>query len=139
MDYDPLKLAIERSIIGYSVPVRCQKSNSKATVSRLLNEFGYEAAVNDICGIVSEQLASRDAELARLRDEVERITRQWAVMARAVGNWREIGQVNPDTDQTERDWLVAAQAIVDAESLRSEVKELKDKLLREQVARYGEV
>ncbi len=83
---------------------------------------------DDIASIVSTHRSDWTwsdvvSDVAALRAEVERLKREWAIMARAVGNWRDFGgPPNPETDQTERDWAHAAWCIVECERLKGELK-----------------
>ncbi len=57
------------------------------------------------------------AERDGLRERVAELTAEWAVMARACGNWREWPeQATEDYDHP--DWKAAARAIVERDNLR---------------------
>lgn len=61
------------------------------------------------------------------REKLAVLTREWAVMARACGNWRE-WPVKPSLDQSHLDWQVAARAILERVELREQLATLREKL-----------
>jgi hypothetical protein len=75
----------------------------------------------------AEKVIALESEVLRLRAENERLKSEWAIMARACGNWRTWSGEAVD-DHEHPDWKVAAAALSERDSLRAEVEQLKKAL-----------
>jgi Protein of unknown function (DUF551) len=86
------------------------------------------AIANELSGYnaqVEAELVEARAEIERLKSDLDVSKRQWAVMARAVGNWRDLGTPT-NNENAEKDWAVAAKAIVEVERLREAITAQSD-------------
>jgi len=113
-------------------------TQERDALKRIIDDTLREVPVGNVNAHIPENLpmdmeyyvqetVKQDFEIERLEKERDALKSQWAIMARACGNWREwpectVSESAPD--YTHSDWQAAARAILERNALHEVVRAL---------------